>query len=240
MLVGRSTAMAHLRELIGRAASSQRTVLVAGEAGVGKDLVARLVHDLSERASRPFIRASCAHNDASALEEDLFGLVPSSRSPGRAGLLETVRGGTLVLDECTTLPAALRTRIARAIVDRSATRVGGNIPVLLDVRVVLTASDPDASPGHRVQGDLFFGDVSVLPIVIPPLRERRSDILLLVSHFRARIAREQGIAARALAANVMMSLLARQSSDAVSQAEAVPGGAGGPAGGWLTALAPAR
>ncbi|MEO7457134.1 MAG: sigma 54-interacting transcriptional regulator [Gemmatimonadaceae bacterium] len=201
MLVGRSSAMAQLRELIGRAAASQRTVLVTGEAGVGKDLVARLVHELSPRAARPFVGIRCADVDAAALEEELFGVDRSVLRSGRTGLFETAGGGTIVLDECDALTPALRARVAQAIVERTATRVGGQMPVSLDVRVVLTTRGAwdDSLPG-----------VSVLPIAIPALRDRRSDIPLLVQHFRARITREQGSEPRALAPDALMSLLAQQ------------------------------
>ena len=206
-LVGRSSAMVLLREMIGRAAASRRTVLITGEAGVGKDVAARLVHDLSDRAARPFVSVRCSGDDA-ALEPELFGVAPSPDSAGREGLLETARGGTVVLDECTLLSPALRARVGRAIALRTAPRVGDEIPAPCDVRIILTSRGHDAA-GRDLRESAIDG-VGVLPIAVPALRERRSDIPLLVQHFRARLSREHGLEPRALTANRMMSLLARE------------------------------
>jgi DNA-binding NtrC family response regulator len=218
-LIGRSSAVTQLRELIGRAAASQRTVLVTGEAGSGKDVVARLVHDLSERATRPFVRLRCSGVDAAALERELFGVAPSAKQAVQKGLLESARGGTVVLDECTALPYPLRARVAQAIVDRAAPRVGDGAPVALDVRILLTTREPLGNGARYGMGDVLFDGMSVLPICIPPLRERRSDIPLLVQHFRARLVRDQGLTPRALPADAMMSLLAQEWTGNVRELE---------------------
>jgi two-component system nitrogen regulation response regulator NtrX len=202
--------MRQLRELIGRAAASQRTVLIVGEAGAGKDVAARLVHDLSERTARPYLRVRCGGTSADQLEEELFGVAATPGKLGRAGLLETARGGSVALDECTALTSALRQRVARAIVDGAAPRVGGDAPVSLDVRYLLTTRDPEATGAGGTVSEALLSGVSVLPIVIPPLRERRSDIPLLVQHFRARLSREQGVPAGVSDALSMMSMLAEQ------------------------------
>lgn len=209
-LIGRSAQMAQLRELIGRAAASQRTVLVSGEAGVGKDLVARMVHDLSERATRPYLLVRCTEASADALEEELFGVARTEHAPGRTGLLETARGGTVVFDECTSLSHALRSRLARAILERAAARLGDATPVSLDVRYVLMVREMAGSGSvGRSTGALPAG-ISIDPIIVPPLRERRSDIPLLVQHFRAQLSAEPGFLPAAPQANWMMSLLAQQ------------------------------
>ena len=221
-LIGRSAAITHLRELIGRAAASQRTVHITGEAGVGKDLAARLVHDLSERAARPFVRLRCTDADAAALEQELFGSASTAGRMGRKGLLEAARGGTVVLDECAALSHRLRARVAQAIITRRAPRVGDDMPVRLDVRIVLTTRDSGATAqrlGTPGAADVAFDGVSVLPISIPPLRERRSDIPLLVQHFRAGLLREQGLATRPLAADAIMSLLAQEWTGNVRELE---------------------
>jgi DNA-binding NtrC family response regulator len=209
-LIGRSSAMKHVRELIGRAAASQRTVLVTGEAGVGKDVVARQIHDLSERATRPYLLLRCSDASFESFEEELFGVAPSAAVIGRVGLLETARGGTVVLDDCTALSAGIRARIADAIVNRAAPRVGGETSLPLDVRFILMARDSELAEATSLRADALLGGVSVDRIVVPPLRERRSDVPLLVQHFRARLALENGHEGRAPAANAVMTLMAQQ------------------------------
>jgi two-component system nitrogen regulation response regulator NtrX len=177
-LVGASPPMMMVRELIGRAAASHRTVLVTGEAGSGKSTVARLVHDLSERAARPFVTARCDTPGADDLEAELFGRA-------REGLLERARGGTFVLEEAGMLSRALYGRIAAMLTDRVVHGVGGaRRPV--DVRLVLTMrTAPDEA---AIDARDLLGDRNVLPIALPPLRERRRDIPLLVHHFRQQLA----------------------------------------------------
>ncbi|MEO8334736.1 MAG: sigma 54-interacting transcriptional regulator [bacterium] len=208
-LIGRSGPMLQVRELIGRASASQRTVLVTGEAGVGKDTVARLIHDLSDRAARPYLLVRCSEASADALEKELFGIARSSSSLGRIGLLETARGGTVVLDDCTALTPPLRTRLASAIVNRAAPRLGGEDPMSLDVRFILMSRDSDTAPGSSPRPELLLAGVSVDRIVVPPLRERRSDIPSLVQHFRARLVPEHPQDAPP-PANSIMTLMAQQ------------------------------
>jgi DNA-binding NtrC family response regulator len=179
-LVGSSSSMSMVRELVGRAASSRRTVLVTGEAGSGKSTVARLVHDLSERAVRPYVVARCEGSDANQLETELFG-----RS--REGLLERARGGTLVLDEFSALPRALHGRLASLLTDRVVHRADDSTPRAVDVRVILTARTAPGAPAAAPHE--LLGDRTVLPIAVPPLRERRRDIPQLVQHFRQQLAR---------------------------------------------------
>jgi two-component system response regulator HydG len=200
-LVGRSAGMTVVRDLIGRAAASRMTVLVTGEPGTGKDVVARLVHDLSDRAGRPFVAVRCQGAGAAALEEELFGV-------GAGGLLETARGGTLVIDEVSGVPRALRVRIAAMLGERVIRRADGAI-VPIDVRVVLTARAA-VDEAHVDGAELLLGERNVLPIALPPLRERRSDIPLLVQHFRRRAARESGVDLPALPAESMSSLMGHE------------------------------
>ncbi len=209
-LIGRSAPMLRVRELVGRAAASQRTVLISGEPGVGKDTAARLIHDLSDRAARPYLLVRCSEASADALEQELFGIARSSRSLGRVGLLETARGGTVVLDDCTALTPSLRARIAHAIINRAAPRVGGEDQMSLDVRFILMARDSASDTGWSLQPDQLLAGVSVDRIIVPPLRERRSDIPLLVQHFRARLAADHGVDHSAAPANSIMTLMAQQ------------------------------
>jgi two-component system response regulator HydG len=201
-LVGRSPSMMLVHELIGRAAGSRVTVLVTGEAGTGKEAVARLVHDLSDRAGRPFIMVRCEGTDAATLERELFGAE-------RGGLFEAAWGGTLVLDEVRSAPPPLRARIANVIADRVVMRAGGDAPIPVDVRVVLTART-DASDQPIDSAAILPGDRNVLPIALPPLRERRSDIPLLVRHFRARAAGVAAATLPPLPAEMMNSLMGHQ------------------------------
>ncbi|HET9012738.1 MAG TPA: sigma 54-interacting transcriptional regulator [Gemmatimonadaceae bacterium] len=199
-LVGQSAAMVLVRELVGRAAGSRRTVLVTGEAGTGKSTVARLVHELSDRAARPFVVARCDGTDAAALEAALFGA-------GRDGLLETARGGTLVLEEAGALPRALWARLASAIAEGAVRRDGLAEPTAVDVRLVLTVCGSEQDSTAHVDG--LLDDRQVLPISLAPLRERRRDIPLLVQHFRERAA-QGGAAVQPLPSESMTPLLAHQ------------------------------
>ncbi len=198
-LVGSSPGMTLVRELAGRAAASRRTVLVTGEPGAGKSTVARVVHDLSERAARPFVIARCEGVDAEALERDLFGA-------DRPGLLHTARGGTLVLDEVGALPRALYARLAATLADGVVRRAGAPDGQPADVRIVLTARTSEDEP--TVDAGQLLGDRNVLPIALPPLRERRRDIPMLVRHFRERLGHERGSALPPLGPDTMTPLLA--------------------------------
>jgi DNA-binding NtrC family response regulator len=199
-LVGQSLAMSVVRELVGRAAGSRRMVLVTGEAGTGKSTVARLVHALSDRAARPFVVARCDGVDAASIEAELFG-------DGREGLLATARGGTLVLDEAGALPRALWARVCTAIGERAVHRSETSNAAAVDVRLVLTVRTSDDEAGTYAGG--LLDDRQMLPINLPPLRERRRDIPLLVQHFRERAARERGTPLT-IGSEAMTPLLAHQ------------------------------
>jgi DNA-binding NtrC family response regulator len=199
-LVGRSEGMRRVRELVGRAAATRRTVLVTGEPGAGKDVVARLVHELSDRVGGPFVVVRCSDGGEAALEAELFG-------DARGGLLESARGGTLVLDDVAAFPRSLRERLARLLAERVVHRSGADDDVQVDVRLVLTARASECD-GEHVAG--LFGERNALPIALPPLRERRTDIPLLVQHFRARIARDTGMTLPPITPHVMTPLLAHE------------------------------
>jgi two-component system nitrogen regulation response regulator NtrX len=203
VLIGRSSTMSHVRQLIARAAASRAATLVMGEAGTGKDVVARLIHDLSDRAARPFVVVSCAETDASSLETRLFGRAGSPEL-ALAGALERASGGTLVLDGAPSAPAALQARLARAVAPRTAPRGSGD--AVVDVRLVLCArigTEDGRSDSHDDLIDRF----NALPIVVPPLRERRSDIPQLVHHFRSRIAPAGEVAPHPLGSEALLPLL---------------------------------
>lgn len=214
-LIGRSSAITHVRELVGRAAASRATVLVSGEPGTGKDAVARLVHDLSERASRPYVSLRCATSDAVALELELFGRAGSATRAPRAGLLEEARGGTLVLEDASTLPAALRAQLANAIATRTTRRIGATTTLSCDVRLILTSCEAETSAPYEELLQAF----NAMPIGLPPLRERRSDIPQLVQHVRKRFAAEHDVELPALSPEEMLPLLGNEWSGNVRELE---------------------
>ncbi|HEX7979696.1 MAG TPA: sigma 54-interacting transcriptional regulator, partial [Gemmatimonadaceae bacterium] len=146
---GRSAGMAHVRELIGRAAGSRVPVVIAGEAGTGKDVVARLVHDLSDRATRPFATVRCGESDEASLARDLFGTTESGHS--HAGLLERVRGGTVVLEDASSLSHALRAQLSRVGLTRLTERVGGSDSLPADVRLILVVRTGGGADMAEVQ-----------------------------------------------------------------------------------------
>jgi DNA-binding NtrC family response regulator len=196
-LVGRSEPMQRVKELVGRAAVTRRTVLVTGEPGTGKDVVARLLHELSDRVGRPFVVVRCT-DDSAALETELFG-------DERGGLLESARGGTLVLDDVASFPVALRERLAQLLAARVLRRDGAEDEVQVDVRLVLTARTSEVNGQPVAQ---LFGERNVVPIPLPPLRERRADVPLLVQHFRSRIAKESGMDLPVVTPQMLTPLLA--------------------------------
>jgi DNA-binding NtrC family response regulator len=208
-LIGRSPAILRVRELVGRAAAARAPVLVTGERGTGKDIVARLIHDLSERAGRPLVTVRCAGADPDALERELFGRAESDGARARAGLLEEARGGTIVLDDAHELPPALRTQLANSSATRTSRRVGGQETILVDVRLVLIARESGSESDAASSEDLLVR-FNAMELDMPPLRDRRSDIPLLVQHFRQRLAEERGLEPRALTPDEMLSLPGRE------------------------------
>ena len=212
-LVGRSGGMAHVRELVGRAAGSRVPVVIAGEAGTGKDVVARLVHDLSERASRPYATVQCGDVDQDALARELFGTTEGGSS--RAGLLERVRGGTVVLENASSLSPSLRAQLSRVGLTRLTQRVGGADALPADVRLILVMR----TEAGAKEVDALLDAFNAMLIDLPPLRDRRSDIPQLVHHFRRRIALEQGINLPPLAADEMLPLLGREWTGNVRELE---------------------
>ncbi|MEO6526194.1 MAG: sigma 54-interacting transcriptional regulator [Gemmatimonadaceae bacterium] len=216
-LIGRSSSVARVRELVGRAAASRVTVLITGEAGTGKDIVARLVHDLSERASRPFVTVRCGSAGPDALERELFGQAGSQGLLSRAGLLEEARGGTVVLDDASALPSPLRALIARAVATRTTCRTGATATLPADVRLILMSRLTDE--GRAASHEDLLHRFNAMPVVLPPLRERRSDIPQLVQHFRRRFASDQGIELGALSSDEMLPLLGHEWSGNVRELE---------------------
>ena len=210
-LVGTSTCLEHVRRLIARVAASEATVLVRGETGTGKELVARAIHEGSPRADGPLVAVNCGALPEHLVESELFGHrrgAFTGADEHRAGLFEVADGGTLFLDEVGELPKALQSRLLRALESGEIRRVGDNHPITVDVRVVCAThrSLEEMVRAGDFREDLLFR-INTFEISIPPLRERRDDIPVLVEHFvrRARpqatttapVADEQALAALA-------------------------------------------
>ena len=202
-LIGQSHQMVEIYKLIARMAALDTTVLIEGETGTGKELVARAIHGASARAARPFVVVDCAALPETLFESELFGHERGAFTgafAARRGLLETSTGGTCVLDEIGELTAPLQAKLLRTLQERSIRRVGGNDAIPVDVRVI-AATNRDlrrlvADGGFR--DDLYYR-LNVVTITVPPLRERASDIPLLAQHFLEIFARRNGRPIRRLA-----------------------------------------
>jgi DNA-binding NtrC family response regulator len=183
-MVGRSSAMREVYEAVRRVAPSETTVLVTGETGTGKELVARALHDHSPRAAGPFLPVNCAGLAEGVLESELFGHVRGAftgAAGDREGLFRAARGGTILLDEVGDMSQRLQQRLLRVLQEREVTPVGATRPVPVDVRVIAaTRRDlrEEAAAG-RFRDDLFYR-LAVFPIHLPPLRERHGDVPLLI------------------------------------------------------------
>jgi DNA-binding NtrC family response regulator len=191
-LVSSSEAMREVFKRIGMAAGSDATVLVLGETGTGKELVARALHRASARAARPFVAVNCAAIPAELMESELFGHVKGAftgATADRMGRFREADGGTLFLDEIGDMPLATQAKILRVLQEREITPVGGTRVLPVDVRIVAaTHRDlPAAVAEGRFREDLWYR-LQVVPLVLPPLRERLGDVLLLAEHFLRRIA----------------------------------------------------
>lgn len=187
-MVGHSKALNSIWEKIRHVAASDATVLITGESGVGKEVVADEVYRHSLRNNRPYIKVNCAAIPSSLLESELFGYekgaFSGANAGGKAGLFELADGGTLLLDEIGDLPLDLQAKLLRALQNREITRVGGTKARHLDIRILsLTNSNlREKVAAGTFRSDLFYR-LNVIPIQIPPLRERPEDIPELIEHF---------------------------------------------------------
>jgi two-component system, NtrC family, response regulator HydG len=195
--VGESPALHSMFELIERVAPFDATVLVTGETGSGKELVARAIHALSPRREGPLVAVHCAALSSTLLESELFGHVKGSFSgaiSNRRGLFEEAAGGTLFLDETSTIPLEVQVKILRVLQERTLQRVGSNESVSTDFRLVAATNLDLAAEvaAGRFREDLYYR-LHVFPIHVPALRERPSDIPLLVEHFRNRFGNQHKV-----------------------------------------------
>jgi DNA-binding NtrC family response regulator len=207
-LVGTSTAMLAIWKLIGRAAATQVPVLITGETGTGKELVARAIHDYSVQAAQPFVAVNLAAVPASLIESELFGHERGAftgASSRRAGRLELAASGTLFLDEIGDLEGALQTKLLRVLADGSFERVGGDETLRSRARVITATHKPvhPSAAGCALREDLYYR-LAVIEIAVPPLRARRSDIPLLVARAL------EGTKARAVSEEAMACLVSHR------------------------------
>jgi DNA-binding NtrC family response regulator len=203
LLVGDSEATRELRARVERLARLDRerggatTVLITGETGTGKGLVARTIHDLGSRADRHFVDVNCAAIPSSLLASELFGYEPGAYTDARVakpGLIELSDGGALFLDEIGAMPAELQVMLLKVIEERSVRRLGGLHPAAVDLRIIAATNVDleEAADAGGFRRDLFYR-LKVLTLTIQPLRERREDILPLSRHFLAQAGRRYGI-----------------------------------------------
>jgi len=195
-IIGKTPQMTAIFDLIGRVAPSDSTVLITGESGTGKELVARLIHERSRRAERPFVVVDCGSLVGTLFESELFGHVKGSFTGATAtthGRVELADGGTLFLDEVGSIDLNLQGKLLRVLQEREFTRVGSHQVISVDVRIVAAANTEllEAIAAGRFREDLFYR-LSVVPIVLPPLRQRRDDIPALAEHFLRRHCRRRG------------------------------------------------
>jgi len=192
-LIGRHPRMLEVIDTVRRVAQSKATILIQGESGTGKELIARLAHYSSPRAEGPFIKVNCAALSETLLESELFGHEKGAFTGAiarREGRFELAHGGTLLLDEISEIPLPLQAKLLRAIEEEEFERVGGSRTIKVDVRLLCTTNrdlvrEVDAG---RFRGDLYYR-LNVVPVVLPPLRERRDDIAPLVGYFLKRLSR---------------------------------------------------
>jgi transcriptional regulator with GAF, ATPase, and Fis domain len=196
-MIGEHASIKKIQEIIQRVAVTDATVLITGEGGTGKELAARAIHNLSLRADRPFVPVNCAAIPENLLESELFGHTRGAFTgahSARAGMFQLANHGTIMLDEVGDLPLPLQAKLLRVLQDGAVRAVGSDQAVNVNVRVIASTNKDLA---HQVEKrtfreDLFFR-LQVIPIHLPPLRARRSDIPLLINHFLERANRKHGL-----------------------------------------------
>lgn len=209
-IVGKSPAMNRVFDLVNKVADTSANVLIQGETGTGKELIARAIHFNSGRREKPFLAVNCGALPESLLESELFGHTRGSFTGAVAdkkGLFRSVAGGTLFLDEIGEMPATLQVKLLRALQEHQVTPVGASTAITFDARIV-AATNRDLETevvGGRFREDLFYR-LNVIEIEIPPLRQRREDIPLLLKHFVSATARNQNSPEKSLTKEAVAAL----------------------------------
>ncbi|MGB8633998.1 MAG: sigma-54 dependent transcriptional regulator [Rhodanobacteraceae bacterium] len=209
-LVGKSQAMEKLRDMINKLARSQAPVYISGESGVGKELVARLIHDQGPRASGPFVPVNCGAIPSELMESEFFGHKKGSFTGAHAdkeGLFQAANGGTLFLDEVADLPMHMQVKLLRVIQEKAVRPVGGRDELPVDVRI-LSATHKDLThlaEAGQFRQDLFYR-INVIELAVPPLRERREDVPDLAARILERLAKNNGLDEVALSESASAAL----------------------------------
>ncbi|RME69704.1 MAG: sigma-54-dependent Fis family transcriptional regulator, partial [Verrucomicrobia bacterium] len=211
-LIGNSPAMARLRQLIAKVAPTEATVLVSGENGTGKELVANELFRRSNRADQPFIRVNCAAVSESLIESEFFGHEKGAFTGAlqrREGRFELANNGTILLDEISEISPRLQAKLLRVLQEREFERVGGNKTIKVNVRVIATTNRDLTKAVERgeFRQDLYYR-LNVFPIHVPPLRERIEDVVPLVEYFIERFSRKHGVRVQGLADDAVAALRA--------------------------------
>jgi two-component system nitrogen regulation response regulator GlnG len=211
-IIGASPAMQQIFKAVGRVAGTDLTVLLRGQSGTGKELIARAVHENSRRKDRPFVPVNCAAIPRELLESELFGHEKGAFTgalAARRGRFEQAEGGTIFLDEVGDMDLSLQTRLLRVLQERRIERVGGERSLGVDVRIIAaTNQDLDAAVSRKAFREDLFYRLNVVTIHLPPLRDRREDIPALVTHFLAVFGAEQGSSPKMCSSEVLALLLA--------------------------------
>ena len=213
-MIGKSAAIARVRGIIDKVAPTEARVLITGPNGTGKEVVAHLIHEQSPRANGPMVEVNCAAIPSELIESELFGHMKGSFTGAvkdRAGKFEQADGGTLFLDEIGDMSLAAQTKVLRALQESEITRVGSDKPIKVNVRV-LAATNKDLQK-EIAEGNFredLFHRLNVIPVAVPPLKDRLEDIPLLVEHFTARICNEQGIAPKTFDEGAIKALQSRE------------------------------
>ena len=212
-MIGESEAIQHVRAIIEKVAPTEARVMITGDNGTGKEVVARLLHEGSQRADKPMVEVNCAAIPSELIESELFGHMKGAFTGAvkdRAGKFEQADGGTLFLDEIGDMSLAAQTKVLRALQENEITRVGSDKPIKVNVRVIAaTNKDLQAEiAAHRFREDLFHR-LNVIPVHVPKLDERKEDIPLLVEHFNKLICNEMGISRKTFSEDAIVALQAR-------------------------------
>jgi len=209
-IIGKSGVIAEVFDTIRKIADSPSTAMVTGESGTGKELVARAIHFNSFRRDKPFVSVNCGAIPEGLMESELFGHVRGAFTgavSNKVGLFSAAEGGTLFLDEITEIPALLQVKLLRAIQVREIRRVGDTKDIKTDVRLIAASNrDLEQAVAEGILREDLFYRLNVIPIQLPPLRERREDIPLLVAHFLQKFSKELGKDVRGVTPEAMAVL----------------------------------
>ena len=222
-IIGVSPVMEKLKQTIRTVASTQSTVLVYGESGTGKELVARAVHTCSPRATEPFVSINCGAFPETLLESELFGYVKGAftgASQNKRGLFEVADGGTIFLDEIGEMTLTMQVKLLRVLQERSVRPVGGTDEIAIDVRVIAaTNRDLERQVAENTFREDLYYRLSVIPVTVPPLRDRREDVALLVNHFLRKYAPGAGKTIARVSADSLSALASYEWPGNVRQLE---------------------